>query len=270
MSITKKRIAYGQVIKIALSVFILTLLIASLVYVGGCDEKKVSLEYEPAPDMVIVKVEADGGLPYPGDDLFPKFQLFGDGRVIEYQEESGGRGILVQGKLGEEDIANLLQQISDTGFFDLKDEYMNRDVYDATYRKISMNLVDTEKTVWVWMLMNVPKFDAAYDLIMDYPLGEVTEYVPDKGYLVVVKYSNEAGSGQSFLDPNSDIYKLLPDTATLAQASGNHTAVAVDGATFMQLKKYDNQQKSRGLYISQLDGYLVVYPVYEPRTAKKP
>jgi hypothetical protein len=265
-----KSTATNRWFQTALAVSLSVLLILGAMIVGGCDEKKVSLEYKPSPDTVIVKVESDGGLPYPGDDLYPRFQLFGDGRVIEYQTDSNSRGILVQGKLGEEDIANLLKQVADTGFFDLKDEYQDRTIYDATYREITLGLLDMEKSVRVWMMSDVPKFDAAYDLIMNYPLGEVSEYVPDKGYLVVVKYSSEAAGGQNFLDPNSDIYKLLPDAATLTQASGSHTAVAVDGATFMQLKKYDNQQKSRGLYISQPDGYLVVYPVYEPRTAQKP
>ncbi len=270
MSLMEKQTTYRREIKAALAVSLSFLLVLGALIIGGCDDKKVSLEYEPKPDMVIVRVEADGGLPYPGDDLYPRFQLFGDGRVINYQVETDDRGLLVQGKLSQEDMADLLQGIADTGFFKLKNEYRDPEVYDATYRNISVNLVETVKVVWVWMLQKVPEFDAAYDLIMDYPLGEVTEYMPDKGYLVVVKYPGEAGGKQNFLDPNSEIYQLLPDVATLAQAATSHTAVAVDVATFMQLKKYDNQQKSRGLYISQPDGYLVVYPVYEPRTAKKP
>jgi hypothetical protein len=265
-----KSTAANRWFQAALAVSLSLLLVVGAAIIGGCNKKEVSLDYKPSPDTVIVKVESDGGLPYPGDDLYPLFQLFGDGRVIEYQLDSNSRGILVQGKLGEEDSANLLKQIADTGFFDLKDEYQDRTIYDATYRKITIDLLDMEKSVRVWMMSDVPEFDAAYDLILNYPLGEVSEYVPDEGYLVVVKYSGDTAGGQNFLDPNSEIYQLLPDTATLNQASASHTAVAVDGATFMQLKKYDNQQKSRGLYVAQPDGYLVVYPVYEPRTAQKP
>jgi len=87
---------------------------------------------------------------------------------------------------------------------------------------------------------------------------------------VVVSYPNLGNEAYDFLDPNGDIYKLLPDTETLKRATADHVAVAVDGATFMQLKKYDNEQKSRGLYISQPDSIFAVYPVYEPRTADKP
>lgn len=254
-----------------ISIFILSLiLVASAALVGGCGEEKVSLQFDPQPGLAMVTVESDGGLPYPGDDLMPLFQLFGDGRFIKYKEESDNRGIFVQGKLDEAAIADLLQKISDAGFFDLKDEYVDPTVYDATYRRIAVDLVKTDKTVTVWMFNNVPDFDSAYDIILDYPTGEVSEYVPDEGYLVVVSYPNLGNEKYDLLNPNGDIYKLLPDIETLKRAAADHVAVAVDGATFMQLKKYDNEQKSRGLYISQPDSIFAVYPVYEPRTADKP
>ena len=254
----------------ALIVFISVLLTTIAIITSGCGKKEVSLDYQPNPNLTIVTVKSDGGLPYPGDDLYPKFQLFGDGRVIKYQEGPDWRGILLQGKLDEEETVDLLQGIADTGFFELKQEYRDPSISDATYRNITVNLVETEKTVWVWMMKKVSDFDAVYDLIMDYPLGEATEYVPQQGYLVVVRYPNEARGGQDFLDPNSDIYKLLPDNATLSQAAASSTAAAVAGDIFLKIKNYENQLKSRGLYISQQDGYLVVFPVYEPRTAKKP
>ena len=245
-------------------------LVAGAAFFGGCDEKGISLEYDPQSDLALVTVGRDGGLPFPGDDLQPLFQLFGDGRFIAYREQPDNFGIFVRGKLDEAAIADLLQKIADTGFFDLKDEYVDPDVYDATYRRIAVGLAETEKTVTVWMFNDVPEFNAAYDLILDYTTGEVSEYVPDKGYLVVVRYPDLGNEKYDFLDPNSDIYKLLPDAGTLNAAADGHVAVAVDGATFMLLKKYDNEQKSRGLVISQPDAALTVYPVYEPRTADKP
>jgi hypothetical protein len=254
-----------------LSIYALSLIFfVSAICMVGCNEKEMSLEYEPRPDLAIVTVESDGGLPYPGDDLLPVFQLFGDGSFITYQGGSNGRGIFVQGTLDETAVADLLRKTSDAGFFDLKDEYVDPDVYDATYRRITIDLVETRKAVTVWMTEDVPTFDTIYDLILDYPAGEVSEYVPDNGYLVVVKYPRLDGEGRSFIDPGSDIFKLLPDIETLSRAADGHTAVAVDGATFMQLKKYDNEQESRGINIAQPDTVIVVYPVYEPRTADKP
>jgi hypothetical protein len=270
MEDTGKRVASARMFHLA-AVFSLSLVLAvSAVFVAGCGEKEVSLEYDPQPSLAIVTVESDGGLPFPGDDLMPLFQLFGDGKFIAYQGEPGNTGIFVQGKLDEAAIADLLQVIADTGFFDLEDEYADPTVYDATYRRIVVGLKETKKTVTVWMFNEVPDFDAAYGLILDYPMGEVNEYVPNKGYLVVVSYPEPGNEKYEFLDPNSDLYKLLPDVETLQNAAAGHVAVAVDGATFMQLRKYVNEQGSRGLYISQPDSALVVYPVYEPRTADIP
>jgi hypothetical protein len=254
----------------ALAASLSLLLILGATAGAGCRGKKVSLEFEPKPDTVIVGVEADGGLPHPGDDLYPLFQLFGDGRVITYRGGADGGGVLMQGKLSQEDMAGMLQGLADTGFFDLEDEYLDPEVYDATYRKITVNLVETEKSVMVWAPQRVPRFDAAYNLILDYPLNDVIEYVPEKGYLVVVKYPREAAGGQSLLDPSSEIYAMLPDTATLSAAADGHTAVAVAGGTFTKLKKYDSGQEGRGFAVALADGYLAVYPVYEPRTAKRP
>lgn len=85
-----------------------------------------------------------------------------------------------------------------------------------------------------------------------------------------MKYPKLGDETYDTLAPDSDIFKLLPDNETLNKAVEGHVAVAVSGPTFMQLKKYDNGQESRGLYIEQPDSYLAVYPVYEPRIVDKP
>jgi hypothetical protein len=230
----------------------------------------VSLEYEPQPELCVVKVESGGGLPYPGDDLMPFFQLFGDGRCIKYQEEPGGGGGYVQGELDEAAMAGLLREIAQAGYFDLEDEYVDPDAYDVSYRTIAVDLAKTKKTVTVDMLNDVPEFDEVYGLILDYPISETSTYVPEQGYLVVVKYPVLGNEDYEYVDPASDIFRLLPDVATLYQAAADHVAVAVDGETFMRLKDYDNAQDSGGLYIRQPDAIVAVYPVYEPRIVDKP
>ncbi len=226
------------------------MLAASAALAAGCGEKEVSLEFEPQPDLCVVKVENGGGLPYPGDDLMPLFQLYGDGRCVKYQEEPGGGGKYVQGELDEAAMAGLLREIAQTGYFDLADEYFEPDAYDVSYRTIAVDLVEIDKAVTVDMLNDVPEFDGAYDLILAYPIGEVSAYVPEQGYLVVVKYPVLGNEEYEYIDPACGIFKLLPDMETLYQAAADHVAVAVDSATFMQLKEYDNAQAQEGLYIS--------------------
>jgi hypothetical protein len=243
------------------------MLVAGALSVSGCGGGELSLRYEPRAELAIVTVESGGGMPFPGDDLMPLFQLFGDGSFLVYQRYPD---TLMQGRLDDAAVADLLGKIADTGFFDLEDEYWDADVYDATYRSIAVTLSDAAKRVNVWMTVEVPVFDAAYDLIMDYPLGEVSEFVPDKGYLVVVSYPKTGGERYEYLDPESEIYKLLPDIETLNGASESHTAVEVDGATLMRLKEHESERGSRGFHIEQPESYLEVYAVYEPRMVGKP
>ncbi|NPV59405.1 MAG: hypothetical protein HPY75_07050 [Actinobacteria bacterium] len=248
---------------------LLMALAAGAFLLGGCGEKKVSLEYEPRSDQALVTVSRGGGLPFPGDDLAPLFRLFGDGTFLALEEQGCGN-MLVRGHLEQADVEDLLRRVAGAGFFDLEDEYADPDVYDATYRMIAVDLAETDKSVKVWMTRDVPAFDAAYDLILAYPLGETSEYVPERGYLVVVRYPLDEGGDRQQLDPGSEVYGLLPDAATLNRAADAHTAVALEGAAFARLKEYENSQESRGLYLRQADSVLVVYPVYEPRMADTP
>ncbi len=265
-----KRPRWFFISKPALAGAVSLLLIAGTANVAGCGGTGVSLEYDPGADSVIVTVESDGGLPFPGDDLRPLFRLFGDGRFLRLEREGASSGLLVQGKLDGAAVGDLLRQLADTGFFELEDEYADPDAYDVTYRKIAVDLSETAKAVTVWMTEDVPEFDAAYDLILGYPVGETDEYVPELGYLVVTRYFQFEGDGRDFLEPGDEIYGLLPDTEALIRAAATNTAVEVGGSAFLALKRYDNAQNTRGLCVSQPDYVLVAYPVYEPRTAKKP
>lgn len=237
----------------------------------GCGKGGVSLEYEPRGDVAVITVLRGGGLPFPGDDLAPLFLLHGDGTFLKLAEtgKEGRGGVLLQGKLDEAAVGDLLHELADTGFFSLRDEYRDPDVSDATYRRIEVDLAETDKSVTVWTAEDVPAFDAAYELILGYPVGETSEYVPALGYLVVTREPRQEGKRYDTLDPAGEIYRLLPDPETLRHAADTGTAVEVEGTVLLALKKYEAEQGIRGLSVSQPDSILTVYPVYEPRMAKK-
>lgn len=256
----------------ALAGTVFLILLAAAMTLTGCGKTKVSPEYDALADAAIVTVWSGGGLPFPGDDLSPLFRLYGDGKVVRFAEEEDGSlgDILVQGRLGKENVEELLRRLVNTGFFSLEDEYKESGVYDATYRRIAVDLAETDKAVTVWYPEKVTKFDAAYELILGYPVGDTAQYVPDKGYLVVTRERAREGGEYDILDPASEIYGLLPDRETLNRAADAHTAVAVDGSALLSLKKYEKESGIRGLLIAHADCLLAVYPVYEPRTADKP
>jgi len=253
---------------VVVSTVSLSLVLAMLgVLAPGCGGKEISPRYDPRPGLALVTVERGGGLPYPGDDMQPLFQLFGDGSFVKYDEEAD---IFVRGILDEVAVEELLRGILEEGFFELEDEYEDPGAYDATYRRIAVDLEDGDKSVTVWMMEDVPGFDAAIDFILDFPSGEVTEYIPEEGYLVVVKYPVLGNETYDFLDPAGEVYGLLPDSETLNEAVEGHIAVAVDGASFMRLREYEKGHGSSGLYVLLPDAILAIYPVYDPRIVDKP
>lgn len=247
-------------------------LVAAAMTVAGCGKTGVSLEYDASADAAIVTVSRGGGLPHPGDDLAPLFLLYGDGTVLKLTEtgKGAGGGILVRGRLDASAVDDLLRRLAETGFFSLEDEYKRPGVYDVTYRSVAVDLAETHKTVTVWYPEKVTAFDAAYELVLGYPIGDTAQYVPDRGYLVVTRESQREGVAYDILDPASEIYGLLPDGETLIRAAETHAAVAVEGSVLLSLKTYEQEHKARGLFIAQGDYVLAIYPVYVPRTAEIP
>jgi hypothetical protein len=242
--------------KITVNVLVIAALAFS-VLVCGCD-KEVSLEYDPSPGNLLVEMRTGGGLPTPWVDGISEFKLYGDGRVIA---RPGGdeRKPMVEGKLTPGQVRALLKSISDTGFFNLKEEYADRKIMDGTTRRITVNLKDEKKQVMVYM-KDVKEFDAAAKVILGYPLGDTQEYVPEKGYLWVQK-SSEAPTDQP---APSELVAEMPSAAQLLQAAETREPVEISGQTLVDLMRYESAQKYRGLVVKLDGGQLTVYPLYEP------
>jgi hypothetical protein len=242
--------------KIAVKVIVWAV-IACTVLVCGC-EKEVSLEYDPSPGNLLVEMRTGGGLPTPWVDGISEFKLYGDGRVIA---RSGGdeRKPMVEGKLTPREVRALLRRIRDRGFFNLRDEYANRQIMDGVTQQITVNLKDGKKEVRVYM-KDVKEFDAAAEVILGYPLKDSREYVPDKGYLWVQK-SSEAPTDQP---APPELAAALPSAAELLQAAETRKPVEISGETLVSLMRYESAQKYRGLVIKTESGQLTVYPLYQP------
>jgi hypothetical protein len=243
---------------------VLILLIAGAVVVSGCGkETPASLDYDKSPDNVVVEYWAGGGLPAPWDDNVSEFRLFGDGTLIR-SDPSIKHLVLLKGQISEESMKELLEKIAEAGFFGLKDEYANKNIFDGTSQDITVNLKEGKKKVHIYM-MDVKEFNAAGKLLMDYPTNPTfADYVPEKGYLVVQK---STGGQKAALDPSNEIFGLLPDTAVLKQVADTRKPIEIDGASFAKLKRFESQQQYVG-FVVQADGVAYdVFPVYEPRSS---
>jgi len=241
---------------------LLALLVAAAVFGSGCEKKKpASLDYDRSPNYVVVEYWAGGGLPAPWDDIVSEFRLFGDGTMVR-PDPSSKHLVLLKGQISEEKVKELLEKIAETGFFGLKDEYVNKNIFDGTSQGINVNLKEVKKKVRVYM-MDVKEINAARKLLMDYPMNATfADYVPEKGYVVVQK---STGGQKPVVDPSSEIFALLPDATALKQAAESRKPVEIDGASFAKLKRFESQQQYVGFAVQADDVVYDLFPVYTPR-----
>jgi hypothetical protein len=251
------------------SAFFLASLSVLLVWVAvvasGCGGNvPASLDYDNSQDKVVVEYRSGGGLPAPWDDTVADFRLFGDGTMIR-TDPASKQLVLIRGQISEEEMKGLLEKIAGTGFFGLKDEYVNKKIFDGTSQDITVNLKEGKKKVHVYM-MDVKEFNATRDLLMDYRTDQVfTDYVPEKGYLVVQK---STGGQKVVVGPSSGIFALLPDAAALKQAAEGRKPIAVDGAAFAKIKRFEAPQQYAGFAVQAEGVTYDVFPVYIPRFVK--
>jgi hypothetical protein len=232
--------------------------VALSVFPGGCAEKKISLEYDPSPGNVLVEMRTGGGLPAPWVDGISEFRLYGDGSLIK---RPGGdeRKPMVEGRLTPRGVRDLLESIRDTGFFSLKGEYADRRIMDGVTQRINVNLKGEKKEVRVYM-KEVKEFAAAADVIIGYPIRDSSDYVPDKGYLLVRK-SEEAPTDQP---ASPELVALMPPAAELLAAAEAGKPVEITGEALVSMMRYESSQKYRGLVVKVDGGQVTVYPLYEP------
>jgi hypothetical protein len=241
-----------------LAVLTLTLVTATSLVSGGCSRKKVSLEYDPAADNLVVELRTSGGIPTPWVDGIPDFRLYGDGRVI-VRPGRNEKVPVMEAHLAPEQVRDLLSKIEATGYFGLEPEYANRQVMDGVTQHLAVNLKDQKKEVRVYM-KDVKAFDKAAAVVMGYPLTDQREYVPATGYLFIQK--DQGGAASQPAPP--EVLSLLPPQAELISAAETRKPLAIDGQAMVSIMKYESGQKYRGLDV-QADGTSVkLFPLYEP------
>ncbi|MHB8896319.1 MAG: hypothetical protein ACYC99_14230 [Candidatus Geothermincolia bacterium] len=239
---------------LVVSVSILALLLT------GC-ASKVDLSYGTSPGNVVVEVSSSGGLPTPWVDNVSSFKLYGDGRVVKVADESK-HGMLVEGKLDDAGVKDLLLKIQEAGFFGLKNSYFNKGVMDGTTTKVAVNLTGQKKIVTNYML-DVPGFTKTLDVIREYPVNGLHDFVPEQGYLVVRKDVEPPSKPQT---PPPEITALLPSQDQLEQAASAHKPIAVDGRTFVTVKKWESSQPYAGAEVQVGGTWYKVFPLYKPST----
>ena len=236
-----------------------------LTFCANCGGGRVTLEYDHSPGAVIVEYRFGGGLSPVWDDDFPLFRLYGDGRVLS-RRDPGWKSMVSEARLSEGDMARLLGEIRKTGFFGLKDEYVNREVLDAPGSSLTVRLDGKEKNVYVYM-KDVAEYRKVVDLLRDFPLGRQSTYVPEKGYLVVTA-SGRGGVLPLPAGVAGEILNAIAASGRLNEAAESGNPVEIKGSEFIVLKGAEVGRERPGLAVEVAGSVYEVYPVYHSRWRK--
>lgn len=114
-----------------------------------------SLDYGRSPGVLIVEADTYGGLtPPPTGRHVAEVNIYGDGFVVLASDEQSSVGtdrVVRTGHISEEEIAELLSFIADSGFFELDDQYMPSPALpDMPWRHVIVNLLGCSKTVAIY------------------------------------------------------------------------------------------------------------------------
>jgi hypothetical protein len=244
----------------AISILVVLVMILALSVAGCADE--VDLSYRSTPENVVIELSSSGGLPTPWVDNVASFTLYGDGRVVKVSDESGHE-MLVEGKLDEAAVKDLLLKIRQAGFFGLSNEYFDKGVMDGVTTRVGVNLVGQKKAVSDYMV-EVPGLTRTIKVITGYRVNDVHDFVPEKGYLVVRKDTEAPSKPQT---PPPEITALIPSGDQLKQATSEHKPIELDGKAFLALKKWESTQQYVGADVQVGGTWYKVYPLYKPSTS---
>ena len=227
----------------------------------GCSDngKNTSLAYDSSPGSTVVRYWTGGGLSPPWVDNAPRFVLYGDGRVV-YASGVRQNAPLKEGKLAPDQVESLLRSIRETGFFGLNDQYINRKVMDAASSDITVNLKNDDKKVHVYMV-DVKPYKQTVELLGQVKPADEYDYVPQAGYLVV---RSESQKDTRVIEPGSEAYSLIPDTATFQQSADGRKPIPIPGDSFIKLKQLESGQQYAGLVVTKDGQTFTLYPLYEP------
>jgi len=243
----------------AISTAVVLTAILALVLAGCANE--VNLSYSTAPKNVVVEVSSSGGLPTPWIDHVSSFKLYGDGRVVKVSDKSK-HGMLVEGKLDETAMKAMLVKIQEAGFFGLENTYSKKGVMDGVTTKVAVNLAEQNKTVSNYMA-DVPGFSRTLDVIDGYPVNGLHDFVPEKGYVMVLKDTEPPAKPQT---PPPEITALLPSGDRLEQAASSDKPIELDNQAFLTLKKWESDKQYAGAEVQVGGTWYKVFPLYTPGT----
>jgi hypothetical protein len=149
------------------------------------DAPRPEVVWDTAPDALIVSATFCCGLTSPVMRLnyLPDAQIWGDGHMIWVEYDQDGSRRVLETVLTHEQLADLLQQVVDAGFFGMQDRYANNLVMDAADKCLTVNLESAQKTVCEYFQGAPQVFHDLYAMFASGAGVAGKDYMPTQGYL---------------------------------------------------------------------------------------
>lgn len=185
-----------------------------------------ALEWDPAPDALIIEAYFAGGLRLQNLALnaLPAARVYGDGRIIWVEVTRGPRTVYA-GALTREQMTALLTRIADAGFFGWDSQYGPvNEVLDAGTTVLAVTLTSGRTQVAEYFEGAPPKFHELVGWLSGGADATGVEYLPPRGYLTALSADDNS-------QPPAYRWPEAEASFTLAEATGGRY---IDGPALAQ------------------------------------
>jgi hypothetical protein len=165
--------------------FLLSLSLAALACVTVLPPRPV-LEWDTSPDAVVIEAYVVGGMVPMNyhQNYIPEVRVFGDGRIVWVEWQSGSRTVL-EGQLTEAELRAVLEKFSSAGFFGWENFYEPDGViYDAGTATLRVNLLSISKSVSEYVEGAPPKYHELWAYVANGAGTTGAPFMPENGYLL--------------------------------------------------------------------------------------
>ncbi|MBL8045498.1 MAG: hypothetical protein JNL09_03100 [Anaerolineales bacterium] len=163
---------------------LLTLSLAMLACVSVLPPRP-ALEWDTSPEAVVIEAYVVGGMVPSNfyENYIPEVRVFGDGRIVWVEWQSGSRTVL-EGQLTEAELRAVLEEFSSAGFFGWENFYEpDSMIYDAGTAYLRVNLLSISKSVGEYVEGAPAQYDVLWARVANGADATSTPFVPENGYL---------------------------------------------------------------------------------------
>jgi hypothetical protein len=158
----------------------------------------ISLEYDHSGGALIIEADTYGGLlPPPSSRHIAELSIYGDGQVVLAEEDGAPRvgtdRAITIGRIGEQELAELLAFIAESGFFGLDDRYVDPAApTDGPWKHVRVELLGVSRSVSIYPAdyADAPAaFWQTYDAVTRVQPSDATAFAPTSGTLTATDLS---------------------------------------------------------------------------------